>query len=713
MELPLEPNDSRPWWREHAWPLACVLLAWGVYAGPLLSWSSNLYLTDTGVHDLPCRLYAARAIRSGEFPHWTPDLQCGVPLFAESQTGIAYPFFALYVLWPDPEMHDLFMALHYLLAGLFMYLFLVNVLASPIAGAVGGITFMAGTGLQSTHVVPGLLAAACWIPLALWLLRLYDANKRWAPWVCCLVNAVSLLAGHVYVALLAYSIQGCYLLAMCNRRTWRSKLVTILITLFLPVAVAGVQFVPLLGFVFASNRTSGVESSLTWEQFSIASVQPKFLLTFLNPSWFGDHRTFPYSPWEDYLVIFHGYAAILLLPIGCLLGRPRREVAFWLVLLVIALLLATGTPLLWLLYHVPVFNLFRGPLRYMLVFGFCVSILVGVGGAVLVRWFEGWRRHPQWARAGICLLPLFVLAGMHQTMGAFLGRPDFYEAGNPVIVSVAKHADDFRLLPEVQAIYNFYVASEEVLRENASFLPASYNLMYDVPVATLFDQGGTVTPSAVHQVMSIEHENYLRVCGVTHISGPASPDAIPRNREPGNPYAFELFLPPNEHVETIIDRPIYFGRYQDARPRAWMVYQAEFIPQAEARLERIGSDAFDPALTAIVEKPITLGEQPSTPGGVRWVETNLNSLAIEVETKTVGLLVVADAYSPEFQATLDGQPVELLRCNHAFRGVRVPAGRHRIRMQFRPFAFQIGCVISGISLAVVGIGLVRAVRTTR
>jgi uncharacterized membrane protein YfhO len=75
-----------------------------------------------------------------------------------------------------------------------------------------------------------------------------------------------------------------------------------------------------------------------------------------------------------------------------------------------------------------------------------------------------------------------------------------------------------------------------------------------------------------------------------------------------------------------------------------------------------------------------------------------------------GLLVVADYCWPEFEATVDGQPAQLLRANHAFRVVVVPAGSHQVVMELRPRSVYKGLVVSGVALAIWGFGYSNARR---
>jgi uncharacterized membrane protein YfhO len=55
-----------------------------------------------------------------------------------------------------------------------------------------------------------------------------------------------------------------------------------------------------------------------------------------------------------------------------------------------------------------------------------------------------------------------------------------------------------------------------------------------------------------------------------------------------------------------------------------------------------------------------------------------------------GWVVVSDSRWPGWRAYVDGKRVETLDANHAFIGIFVPKGTHRIRLMYRPEAFTRG-----------------------
>lgn len=136
-----------------------------------------------------------------------------------------------------------------------------------------------------------------------------------------------------------------------------------------------------------------------------------------------------------------------------------------------------------------------------------------------------------------------------------------------------------------------------------------------------------------------------------------------------------------------------------------MVYRTQMISEPAKRIKTLGSPGFDPAQEVVVEQKFSDFSQPASAARVDLTQPRKDRLEIEVETATEGLLVVADCYQPQIGVTLDGNETELFRANHAFRAVRVPAGRHSIVMQFSPNAFWQGLVVTMLAALITCVGL--------
>jgi len=86
-------------------------------------------------------------------------------------------------------------------------------------------------------------------------------------------------------------------------------------------------------------------------------------------------------------------------------------------------------------------------------------------------------------------------------------------------------------------------------------------------------------------------------------------------------------------------------------------------------------------------------------GRVLSVARELESVRIEAEAEEEATLVVADAFWPGWEATLDGAPVPVFRADVFVRAVRWPAGRHVLEMRYRPREVRTGLALSLAGLA--------------
>ena len=131
----------------------------------------------------------------------------------------------------------------------------------------------------------------------------------------------------------------------------------------------------------------------------------------------------------------------------------------------------------------------------------------------------------------------------------------------------------------------------------------------------------------------------------------------------------------------------------------------------------------DPTAVALVEGPAPAGlaAAPAAgsppPGRAQVSADHGEQLDVDVDAARPALLVVTDAWHPGWSATVDGRPAELRRVDGTFRGVAVPAGRHRVVMRFRPPGMTTAVPLAGLGgaglLALAAAGLLVRARTRR
>jgi hypothetical protein len=71
---------------------------------------------------------------------------------------------------------------------------------------------------------------------------------------------------------------------------------------------------------------------------------------------------------------------------------------------------------------------------------------------------------------------------------------------------------------------------------------------------------------------------------------------------------------------------------------------------------------------------------------------------LTVEAPAPALVVIAQAFYHNWHAFVDGKPVPILRANHAFQALEIPAGRHEVVLRYEDQAFRIGTAISALTL---------------
>jgi hypothetical protein len=151
----------------------------------------------------------------------------------------------------------------------------------------------------------------------------------------------------------------------------------------------------------------------------------------------------------------------------------------------------------------------------------------------------------------------------------------------------------------------------------------------------------------------------------------------------------------------------------DPLPRVSLVGRARSVDGFPA-LRMLVDPTFDPRQEVLLPTPAPEETGPFS-GQVVILDVRPDRLQVRTVASREGYLVVSEAYSEGWSATIDGRPAPVLRANVGFRGVRVPGGTHDVALSYWPTGFTAGLSISAISwaavLASVALLLVRSRRT--
>jgi hypothetical protein len=138
-----------------------------------------------------------------------------------------------------------------------------------------------------------------------------------------------------------------------------------------------------------------------------------------------------------------------------------------------------------------------------------------------------------------------------------------------------------------------------------------------------------------------------------------------------------------------------------AAERAFLAPRVELVSDPEAAMTRMSDGAVDLQRTVFVESPGCAGDPEwpaaSAAGALSRLQVTPNRVEIDYDARTRGVLMLSDAHSEGWRATLDGREVPVLRVDGAFRGVCLSApGPHRIEFFYRPPRWTAALLLAGI-----------------
>lgn len=345
---------------------------------------------DTLLYFYPYWQAAARSLfEAGRIPLWNSSLFMGAPFLANSQAGLLYPLnWLFWALLPAPYAVSGSILLHLLIAGWGAYLAARRCYGVSVTGALpAGLLYALGGYLTAQVEHVNQLQGLAWLPwyFAAWGDGSAFAGDRRSRLRLALmwsgIAALQFLAGHtqsLFISLIGFST---WLLATVlltesegNRRVAWSRgamaLLALVVSLALALGLAAAQLLPTLELTQLSSRQGGLPLN---EALSF-SLNPLLLAQSLLPS-------YGQALFSEYIA-FLPITALLLAVIGAWAWRDnRRMVIPLLVLALLGLSFALGrfNPFYVLLAHLPGFDLFRAPARWLALYALALAFLAAIG----------------------------------------------------------------------------------------------------------------------------------------------------------------------------------------------------------------------------------------------------------------------------------------------------------------------------------------------
>ena len=343
----------------------------------------------------PAHYFYQNALTAGEVRFWFDANFCGVPFanYSSPFVGLLYAFFPLTVA------HDLLLFFSIFGAGIFGYLFLRQIGLGRAAGLVGAIAWMFNgyimVWLEFEHVP--MLAMS--LPATFYAIEMWRRHKsRLSFW--CMTGTIAFSICTAYAHLIIYQLlfTGVYVLYRCLpdknelRQNWQFACHTMMgavAAIVLSLIISANFFVTHLMYYQEGQRRDIPYSELFNET---GQVPAKYLSTFLFPDFYGSPAldisltkdAFP-RPYNNYneLCIYCGIFSLFMIAACFPFLFRKKHVVFFMTVAIVTLLMAMGSLLYYpLARFVPGLSL-STPTRILYIFGFCMSVLTGLGADIL------------------------------------------------------------------------------------------------------------------------------------------------------------------------------------------------------------------------------------------------------------------------------------------------------------------------------------------
>jgi hypothetical protein len=714
-----------------------VLLIFAAFPQVLLG-LQTFVVRDYGFFSYPAAFFQQECFRHGELPFWNPFNYCGAPFLAQWNTMPLYPPALIYLVLPLTWSLSFFCLLHLWFAGFGMFQLARRWTGNDFAAAFTGVAF-AFNGLTLNLLMwPSHIATLSWMP---WVVLAVEGAWREGGrkvFLAALVGALQMLAGgpetifFTWIVLLILWIQQ-FAEGESPRAgmLWRFPAIVAVVIL-----LAAAQLLPFLDLAAHSQRETGFADT-RW------SMPAWGWVNFLVPMAFG-------NTWDMGVFFQYGqnwtssyYFGIGTLWLALLAVWTLRERRVWLLgaCAGVALLFAFGehTPVYPALRRIiPQLSLITYPVKFLTLAAFFAPLLAAFALARQQTLQGGERRKFAGHAVLVGSILLALLAGIlcwtwrfpfptddvRATLFNGISRALFLLMTGALLLFLTQPSKSGlrRMAPLILVLVAWLDVLTHEPAQNPTVPPTIYTFgltrekLAMNPQPSLGKSRAMLTPMAewqfVHSAIASPQNNFLigRLCYGANCN---LLDAVPK-------VDGFLSLTPRENDDVL---SLFYTRTNGDFPGLEDFMGVSQISAPDQIYHWQSRSNFLPLVTA-GQRPVFLDEagtlraltQPDFDGGkIVFLPTEARSLVTvtnetsarvsnshfeiqsvdaDIEAAKPSLVVVSQTYYHDWRAYVDGHETPLLRANHAFQAIQVPAGRHQIRLAYEDRAFEVGASVS-------------------
>lgn len=748
------------------WLLYFLLAA--VYFYPLILGRVFYASFDRIVIGLPSHIFALRALKSGQFPLWNPNWLCGYNYCGSGQFHLFNPLVLILYLFPEKFfMHLLSLQIYieFALIGIFTYLFVFRLTKIRLGALLAGIIcmFSQSTTTLLTTADMGNLHVIFLFPLLLYsslILCEEGGNLAWV--LVSAITALMFLGGVLYLCVFSllitiafYTWHSCFFETKSGSRKLYAitrRLAVFISAIGVGLLISSMRLLPFLAAVKASTRSNMTSQAeiMEWIKNTASPVlstlrllMPEFFYStrngyfFLKPGGLGQHLS-AYETFPHYI----GLAGLFLSTLG--IWRLNRKNLIWILMVFFMALFALNTPLSYFLLR----YIMRGEQILMCRFSLLVPACLAVMAAYGVRWLIESERFairmflliftPLTAGISLAAYLLYPYHTYSQIWGKNISNQALSISYllavmfSLCMIFLARHS---RKISQHRFLALFFIIFifDLLLVANKNFSHIGKIMSYDplylqekIPPDLGYLKNTEPRPAYEYRVYSSDRKwlgtdarcgaGMNNIWGFLDVTGPEA-FCYRRYGEftsyPDKPYFrgiteldLTLRLITLFGINYDLDKTIKYGSVP-ARIRFYYKYK---VLKQDQILYTLFHKDFNPYDTLLLEEPPEsnkeLSAEKNNDSRARFLSYKFNSVEIEAETKTDGILLLSDRNEEGWRARIDGKATKIYFADYIWRAVMVPAGKHIIKFNYFPPKLGLGIVLSilgtGMLLTVMG-----------
>jgi hypothetical protein len=665
-----EPFGRRPF----SLGLLALAVLTAVYHAPVL-WGGQAYVfVDASRFFYPIIKWGSGVWGTGHLPLWNPDMDCGVPYWADPQMACAYlPTWLLYGLFPPILAFNAAIAFHQFWAAAGFFTFARERGWSVSASLASSVAFGFSLHVTCSSWTPVALAALSWIP---WVFLAGEGiwkGKTWAWGTAPVCIALQMAAGYPVVAYLTALCLWVYLVFQKDsfkkeRVEWTWKLASATLLAVLYNLSWGLPFAEYFALTNHGQEAAGYYQALHWDD----------LWTWITPFPKGNPVAGGYHGIHYWVATFFmGWMVPLLLIWRLARGKGSPQA---LVLWVLGLWLSLGET-----------GFLGGELKgilpgYHLVIrsGFWIGLVVFWAAYLVAEALTDLESLPRRGMTSVVwvLGILSILSLLPSAWAVRFSLPDEYYREPAKILSMLPKDGRFLHSPKVLVSASWlggedaasaYQVPKERLYPNWPLVwgrscAFGYNTIGFRVMKDWQKDAFKVSPFVSRSVLDFLRVRYLfgahRFPGLTAIG-------------------FAETLPVSENPAVL---PAWFCA-RDVRPSGDWADDGKIMDAAHKGLDRM----------VFVE---SLGwSGPADVRSVRVEKSTPTSWELEVGDGGRAILVSSEAAAPGWKVWVDDQERKPLTVQQAFRGLELLPVDRRVRWVYAPTSFRLGLFLGLMAVA--------------